>query len=510
MKELFAMTIKPLVAAMVTAGVLAAAGTAGAISLPGWMKGLPDTPAANAQNNAPPPVPMIDPGKDTRGLVPDYRAIVKQAGPAVVGVTVAGMHKATAEEQQQQNGLPPGMENDPFFQFFRGMPGFQQRPRGATPSVPFRGQGSGFIISSDGLILTNAHVVREAKEVTVKLSDRREFSAKVLGADPATDIAVLRIDAKNLPVVRLGDARQLEVGDRVLAIGAPYGLEQSATQGIVSAKGRSLPGDAVVPFIQTDAAVNPGNSGGPLFDGSGAVVGINAQIYSQSGGFQGLSFAIPINVALKVKEQIVATGSARHARLGVTVQDLTQTLADSFGLKKPDGALVSKVAADSAAAAAGLKAGDVITEVNGEPIVRSGALSSLIGLSAPGERVKLKVWRDHTAREIDAKLGGAEAGDTQLADAGGTAQGPQLGLALRPLTRDERRASNADHGLVVETVGGASERAGIEVGDLLLAINGKPVQSIEQVRGVLAAKPKSVALLVQRDGEQIFVPVDLG
>jgi serine protease Do len=310
--------------------------------------------------------------------------------------------------------------------------------------------------------------------------------------------------------VRLGDARQLEVGDRVLAIGAPYGLEQSATQGIVSAKGRSLPGDAVVPFIQTDAAVNPGNSGGPLFDGSGAVVGINAQIYSQSGGFQGLSFAIPINVALKVKEQIVATGSARHARLGVTVQDLTQTLADSFGLKKPDGALVSKVAADSAAAAAGLKAGDVITEVNGEPIVRSGALSSLIGLSAPGERVKLKVWRDHTAREIDAKLGGAEAGDTQLADAGGTAQGLQLGLALRPLTRDERRASNADHGLVVETVGGASERAGIEVGDLLLAINGKPVQSIEQVRGVLAAKPKSVALLVQRDGEQIFVPVDLG
>jgi serine protease Do len=510
------MTIKPLVAAMVTAGVLAA-GTAGAISLPGWMKGeakaVPDSSSAAAQTNAPPPVPMIDPGRDTRGLVPDYRAIVKQAGPAVVGVTVAGMHKASAEEQQPQGGLPPGMENDPFFQFFRGMPGFQPRQRGAAPATPFRGQGSGFIIGSDGLILTNAHVVREAKQVTVTLSDRREFSAKVLGADPATDIAVLRIDAKNLPVVRLGDARQLEVGDRVLAIGAPYGLEQSATQGIVSAKGRSLPGDAVVPFIQTDAAVNPGNSGGPLFDGSGAVVGINAQIYSQSGGFQGLSFAIPINVALKVKDQIVATGSARHARLGVTVQDLTQTLADSFGLKKPDGALVSRVAADSAAAAAGLKAGDVITEVNGEPVVRSGALSSLIGLSAPGERVKLKVWRDHTAREIDAQLGGAEAGDTQLADAGGaagSAAGPQLGLALRPLSRDERRAAQADHGLVVETVGGAAERAGIEVGDLLLAINGKPVQSVEQIKGVLATKPKSVALLVQRDGDQIFVPVDLG
>ena len=200
--------------------------------------------------------------------------------------------------------------------------------------------GSGFIISSDGLVLTNAHVVREAKDVTVKLSDRREFSAKVLGIDTATDIAVLRIDAKDLPVVRLGDPKGIEVGDPVLAIGAPYGLEQTATQGIVSAKGRSLPGDAVVPFIQTDAAVNPGNSGGPLFDGSGSVVGINAQIYSRSGGFQGLSFAIPIDVALKVKDQIVATGKARHGRLGVTVQDLNQSLADSFGLKQVGGALI--------------------------------------------------------------------------------------------------------------------------------------------------------------------------
>ena len=505
--------VKPLVAALVTASVLAA-GSAGAISLPSWMKGeakaVPEASASAAPPNAPAPVPMIEPGRDARSLVPDYRAIVKQSGPAVVGVTVAGMHKATAEEQRQQGGLPPGMENDPFFQFFRGMPGFQQPQRGATPQTPFRGQGSGFIISSDGLILTNAHVVREAKEVTVKLSDRREFSAKVLGADPVTDVAVLRIDAKNLPVVRLGDPRQTEVGDPVLAIGAPYGLEQSATQGIVSAKGRSLPGDAVVPFIQTDAAVNPGNSGGPLFDGSGAVIGINAQIYSQSGGFQGLSFAIPINVALKVKDQIVATGSASHARLGVTVQDLNQALAESFGLKQPDGALVSRVAPDSAAAAAGLKPGDVITAVNGEPVVRSGALSSLIGLSAPGERVKLKVWRDHAAREIDARLGGAEPDALERADAGAATQGAQLGLALRPLTREEQRAAHVDRGMVVEQVSGAAERAGIAAGDVLLAINGRPVQSIEQVRGVLNGKPKSVALLVQRDGEQIFVPVNLG
>jgi serine protease Do len=213
---------------------------------------------------------------------------------------------------------------------------------------------------------------------------------------------------------------------------------------------------------------------------------------------------------LKVKDQIVATGSAQHARLGVTVQDLNQTLADSFGLKQPDGALVSRVAPDSAAAAAGLKPGDVITEVNGEPVVRSGALSSLIGLSSPGERVKLKVWRDHAAREIDAKLGGAEKTDGDRADAGSAAQGAQLGLALRPLTRDEQRAAKLDRGMVVESVSGAAERAGIEAGDVLLAINGKPVQSIEQIRGVMSGKPRSVALLVQRDGEQIFVPVNLG
>ncbi len=517
------MKVNTLSAALVAAGVLAV-GTAGAFSLkPEWTKvqdklnGVTEpaatapaqrmaaAPAAvTAPVTAPPPVALVP----AQGMVPNYRAIVVQAGPAVVGVTVEGLHKVTAEEQSQ-GGLPPGAENDPFFQFFRGLPGMQQRGR-QNPSTPFRGQGSGFIISSDGLILTNAHVVREAKEVLVKLSDRREFSAKVLGADATTDIAVLRINAKNLPTVRLGDPKQVEVGDPVLAIGAPYGLEQTATQGIVSAKGRSLPGDSVVPFIQTDAAVNPGNSGGPLFDGTGSVIGINAQIYSQSGGFQGLSFAIPINVALKVKDQIVATGKASHGRLGVTIQDLNQTLAESFGLTRPDGALVSSVTPNSAAANAGLKPGDVITEVNGEAVSRSGNLSSLIGLAAPGDKVKLKVWRDHAARDIDAKLGGIDDAATQVADSDGAAQGGQLGLALRQLTREERKQSGIDQGLVVENVSGPAARAGIEVGDVLLAINGKPVQSVDQVRSVMQGKPKSVALLVQRDGGRIFVPVNPG
>jgi serine protease Do len=499
--------LKPLSAALIAAGVLAV-GTASAIDLPSWLKSKPAPAAQVAQSSttvaaageAPAPVPLLS----AQGA-PNFRAIVRQSGPAVVGVTVAGTHKASLEEQ----GLPPGMEDDPFFKFFKGMPGFQQRgSRGGQ--VPFKGLGSGFIISSDGLILTNAHVVREAKDVTVKLSDRREYTAKVLGSDTTTDIAVLKIAATGLPVVRLGDARQLEVGDPVLAIGAPYGLEQTATQGIVSAKGRSLPGDAVVPFIQTDAAVNPGNSGGPLFDGSGSVVGINAQIYSQSGGFQGLSFAIPINVALKVKDQIVATGKATHARLGVTVQDLNQSLAESFGLKRPDGALIANVASGSAAAAAGLKSGDVITEVNGEPIVRSGELSSMIGLAAPGEKVRLKVWRDHTPRDVEAKLASAEADKTEVADASGDVQPGQLGLGLRPLTRDERKESGLDQGLVIENVAGPAARAGIESGDVLLAINGKPVTSIDQVKSVLAGKPRSVALLVQRDGDKIFVPVKLG
>ena len=504
------MKMKPLSAALVTAGVLAV-GTAGAFSLTpsGWLK-KSETAApvqtAAVQPAAPPAVPMI-----SAAPTPNYRQIVKQFGPAVVGITAAGTHKASA----QMPGLPPGAENDPFFQFFKGIPGFGQGPQGRNfgprqmPDQPFRGQGSGFIISEDGLILTNAHVVRDAKEVTVKLSDRREFAAKVLGVDTVTDVAVLRIDAKDLPVVRLGDPKRLDVGDPVLAIGSPFGFELSATQGIVSAKGRSLPGDAVVPFIQTDVAVNPGNSGGPLFDGNGEVVGINAQIFSHTGGYQGLSFAIPINVALNVKDQIVATGKASHGRLGVMVQSLNQDLAESFGLQRPDGALVSQVSPDSAAAAAGLKAGDIITHVDGQALTSSGALSSVIGMAAPGDKVELTVWRNRAAVKLDAKLGSTEAA-TEVAAAGEAVQGGELGLALRPLNPAERAGAQASSGLVVERVSGPAARAGIEVGDVLVGINGKPVTSIEQIKGVLKDKPKSVALLVQRDSNQIFVPVPLG
>jgi len=495
------MNTRNTIAAAVAVLTLGLAGAgAGAFDLPGWMHPTRDKPAVSApaavESAAPAPVPTLD----AQGLVPDYRAIVQRYGPSVVGVTVSGTRKASAEE----GALTP--ELDPFLQFFRGMPG-----RGTPDArMPFKGQGSGFIVSADGLILTNAHVVRDAREVTVRLSDRREFAATVLGSDPVTDVAVLRIDAKGLPAVRLGDPSRVGVGDRVLAIGAPYGLEQTATQGIVSAKGRSLPGDSVVPFLQTDAAVNPGNSGGPLFDGRGEVIGINAQIYSQSGGFQGLSFAIPIDVALKVKDQIVAEGKVSHARLGVGVQDLTQPLAESFGLKKPDGALVSQVYPDSAAARQGLRAGDVITRVNDTPLERSGQLSQVIGMARPGDTVRLQVWRDHGWKELAVRLGAVDEGNARTATAKEAAPaGARLGLAVRPLNPAEQRETGVTQGLLVQDVSGPAAQAGVEPGDVVLAVNGQPVQSVETLRRAADGQQRTLALLVLRDQQQIFVPVKL-
>jgi serine protease Do len=485
-------------ATLALAGLAATSATsADAWSLPGWLQ---RTPVAATTPVAPSATPLSAAPLPT-GTLPNYRAIVQSQGPAVVGVTVSGLHNAADEDGDAGPALQP---DDPFLRFFRGVPGLRLPPQGATP---FRGQGSGFIVSADGLVLTNAHVVRDARQVTVKLSDRREFSAKVLGSDPATDVAVLKIDATGLPTVALGDPAAVQVGDWVLAIGAPYGFEQTATQGIVSAKGRSLPGDSVVPFIQTDAAVNPGNSGGPLFDASGRVVGINAQIYSQSGGFQGLAFAIPMNVALHVKDQIVAHGHVAHARLGVMLQDLSAPLAASFGLPAPDGALVASVAAGSAAAQAGLKPGDVVTAVDGTPVRVAGDVSSRVGLARPGDKLQLAVWRDKARQEMTVALGRAEA-ETSVAAA--DASGATLGLAVRPLSPQERSQAGVDHGLLIERVAGPAQWSGVAAGDVLLALNGKPVHNIEQVREALKSHPKQVALLVSRDGQQIFVPVNLG
>ncbi|HTP61358.1 MAG TPA: DegQ family serine endoprotease [Burkholderiales bacterium] len=434
-----------------------------------------------------------------QAALPDFASIVQKYGPAVVNITVSGTRKTGFQIEQDDD------EDNPLSQFFHGMP-FRFGPPPAE--VPIRGQGSGFIVGGEGLILTNAHVVQGASEVTVKLTDRREFRAKVLGSDPTSDIAVLRIDAKNLPVVNLGDPARTRVGDWVAAIGSPFGFENSVSAGIVSAKGRSLPGDAYVPFIQTDVAVNPGNSGGPLFNLAGEVIGINSQIYSRSGGYQGLSFAIPIDVALKVKDQIVATGHASHARLGVSVQELNQALADSFGLKRAEGALVSSVMPGSAAERAGLQPGDVIMKFDGKPIVAAAELSAMVGQAAPGDKAKLEVLRKGSTSEFTATLGAVKADPEAKASAQGQDKG-RLGLAVRPLTPDERKQLKVSGGLLVEEVNGPAARAGMQPGDVVLMAAGKPVQSVQDLR-LAATGSGSVALLVQRGEERVFVPLKLG
>jgi serine protease Do len=485
------MNLTKITAAVATAGILIAGGVAAGHYFPATVA---TTPASIAAANPPAPARQV--------TLPDFASLVRQYGAAVVNISVTGTRKT---------GFPgtPGNDdssNDPFFQFFRGLPFQFQMPR----EVPIRGEGSGFIVSPDGVILTNAHVVRDATEVTVKLTDRRELRAKVLGLDPATDIAVLRVDAKDLPTVRLGDPATVNVGDWVVAIGSPFGFENSVTAGIVSAKGRSLPGDSYVPFIQTDVAVNPGNSGGPLFNMAGEVIGVNSQIYSRSGGYQGVSFAIPADVALRVRDQIIATGHARHARLGVTIQEVNQALADSFGLKQAAGALVSSVQPGSAAARAGLQVGDVVVQYNDQPIVASGDLPALVAKASPGDKARLQILRKGDKRDVTVTLASAQDKDTRPASAHDSTQKGQLGLAVRPLTPEERSTADVPGGLLVERVSGAAERAGVRPGDIILSANSAPMKSASQLRELATHAPKSIALLVQRGDARVFVPIRTG
>ena len=464
------------------------------------------TSAGNSVVAAAEPVrPGAGPAPANGRVVPDFAAIVQKYGPAVVNITVTGTRKVAFP------GMPGGKDDeedeDPFQQFFRGLPFRFETP---PSDVPMRGEGSGFIVGADGIVLTNAHVVRDAREVTVKLTDRREFQAKVLGIDPATDIAVLRIDAKNLPVVKLGKPEDTRVGDWVLAIGSPFGFENSASAGIVSAKGRSLPGETAVPFLQTDVAVNPGNSGGPLFNLAGEVIGINAQIYSRSGGYMGVSFAIPIDVALRVKDQIAATGKASHARLGVTVQQLDQALAESFGLKKAEGAVVSTVATGSAAQKAGLQPGDVILKFNGKTVGSAGELSAIVGQALPGEKATLEVWRKGETKQLSATLGAAEAQVAMRSGDGSSSADGGLGLAVRALTSEEKSAAKVEEGVLVERAQGPAARAGIQRGDIVVSADNKPVRSPEDLRAAARHGKKAVALLVQRGEVRIFVPVRVG
>ena len=433
--------------------------------------------------------------------LPDFTQLVAESGAAVVNISVTEkVQKAGAGEAEEGD--------DPLSQFFRhNMPSPERAP-------PNHGIGSGFIVSSDGYVLTNAHVVADASEVTVKLTDRREFAAKVIGADKRSDVALIKIAATGLPFVHFGDPAHIRPGQWAIAIGSPFGFDNSVTAGVISAVNRPLPpdesGGSYVSFIQTDAAVNPGNSGGPLFNIDGQVIGINSQIYSRTGGYMGMSFAIPIDVALNVKDQLLKNGKVNRSRIGVAVQDLGQPLAQSFGLTTPHGALVSAVEPESPGERAGLKPGDIITSVNGHIIDHSSDLPVVISQLPPGTEARLGIWHDKKATEVMVKTVLLEDKPAQAAKASGEDGGGKLGLAVRPLRPDEQQEMHTKGRLVVEEVSGPALAAGLQAGDVVLGVNGSGVSSVAELKREVARAGHSVALLIQREDAQIYIPVDLG
>jgi serine protease Do len=458
------------------------------------------TPASTPAS--PPATPLTVSPAPAAGRVtglPDFSDLVAQNGAAVVNISVV---------EKAQKGGGPGDDqsdaDDPLSQFFRRYQA--PAPEHAPPS---HGIGSGFIVSPDGYILTNAHVVADASEVTVKLTDRREFVAKVIGVDKRSDVALIKIAAAGLPVVHLGESSKLRPGQWVIAIGSPFGFENSVTAGVVSATARPLD-ETYVPFIQTDAAVNPGNSGGPLFNVDGQVIGINAQIYSRTGGYMGMSFAIPIDLALNVENQLRTKGKVSRSRIGVAVQPVNQKLAMTFGLGTPHGALISAVEPQSPSERAGLKPGDVITSVNGHNIDQSFDLPTIIAEIPPGGEAHLGVWRDHKTSQIEVKTVLLDDEPAQAAANSGEDGGGKLGLAVRPLEPAEQKELHTRGRLVVEDVSGPALAAGLQAGDVVLGVNGAGVASVADLKREVARAGHSVALLIQRDEAQIYVPVDIG
>ncbi len=462
-------------------------------------------PVGAAPVGAAPPAGVIAPASPAAaprvGGLPDFSELVAENGAAVVNISVL-------EKPQKLGGSSDQGDEDPLSQFFHRyqMPNPEHMP-------PSHGIGSGFIVSPDGYVLTNAHVVSDASEVTVKLTDRREFAAKVVGVDKRSDVALIKIPASGLPTVRFGDPAHIRPGQWAIAIGSPFGFENSVTAGVVSAVGRPLPddsGSSFVTFIQTDAAVNPGNSGGPLFNLEGQVIGINSQIYSRTGGYMGMSFAIPIDVALNVKDQLLRNGRVNRSRIGVAVQDIGQQLAQTFGLTTPHGALISAVEPQSPGERAGLKPGDVITSVNGHAIDHSFDLPAIISQLPPGTEAHLGIWHDRKAKEVTVKTVLLEDTPAQAARSGGVDGGGRLGLAVRPLDPGEQQELHTRGHLVVEDVSGPALAAGLQAGDVVLGVNGAGVSTVAELKREVARAGRTVALLIQREDAQIYIPVDLG
>ncbi len=433
---------------------------------------------------------------------PNFTLLVKKEGPAVVNISTT---QKIRREHVPFPAFPGTNQDDPFYEFFRRFAPGEMLPH------EFRSQslGSGFIISQDGYILTNAHVVENADEVTVRLTDKREFKAKVIGADKRSDIALLKISATDLPIVNIGDASKLEVGEWVVAIGSPFGFANSVSQGIVSAMGRNLPGENTTPFIQTDVPINPGNSGGPLFNLNGEVIGINSQIYSRSGGYMGLSFAIPIDLAIKVKNELLKHGSVKRGWLGVTIQNVSSEHAKSFGLEKAGGALITTVGKDTPAAQANLEIGDIILKFNGKELTEAGDLARMVGDTAPGSVARLSLWRRGTNKEVTVTLGDA---DTNLEipktkQMGKETVPDRVGIAMHELSPDERQRLRTDGYIMVDAVGGIAAASGIHPGDVIIAVNSQRIANIKQFRAVMAELGMRAALLVQREGNMIFIPL---
>lgn len=432
--------------------------------------------------------------------LPDFTKLVEDNGKAVVSISTVRKAKRVGP----QNGMPDE-QLEMLRRFGFPFPFGDFNGPGMTPER--RGQGSGFIIDPNGIILTNNHVVDGADEVTVHLTDKREFKAKVLGTDPKTDIAVIKIEGKDLPVVKLGKSENVNVGEWVAAIGAPFGLDNTVTAGIVSAKSRNLPDEQFVPFIQTDVAVNPGNPGGPLFNMKGEVIGINSQIFSTSGGFMGLSFAIPIDLAVQIKDELMKNGKVSRGRLGILMQQLTPELAKSFNLKEAKGALIAQIEKDGPADKAGLRDGDIVIEYNGKPIADIRELSQAVASTKPGAKVKVKAMREGKPVSLVIVVGEMPTDGKLNFKKPAASQNNALGANVRPLNdKEKKRVSN---GLFVESVYGAAAEAGMRRGDIIISAGGKKIRTEKDLNEVVSKAKGSLAVLVDRNGSREFIPVKL-
>jgi len=439
--------------------------------------------------------------------LPDFTPLVESASPAVVNISTRQNLPASrggAMSMPDLEGLPPGIRE--FFE--RSIPQMPQGPDSRRREA--QSLGSGFIISADGYVLTNNHVVADADEIIVRLSDRSDHTAKLIGADPRTDVALLKIDAKNLPTVKLGNSDKLKVGEWVLAIGSPFGFDHSVTAGIVSAKGRSLPNENYVPFIQTDVAINPGNSGGPLFNLSGEVVGINSQIFTRSGGFMGLSFAIPIDVAMNVANQLRTEGKVTRGWLGVVIQEVDKDLAESFDLEKPAGALIAQVLENGPAAKSGLKVGDVILSVNGQQIVESADLPHLIGNLKPDATAEMNIVREGARKTVSVKVGDMPDDDSIAASGqpGAERSSNRMGIDVADLTDEQKKSLQLQSGVVIKQVtDGPAAMIGLRPGDVITHLNNQPVSSARQFQDTMKKLPadKSISMRVMRDGRASFI-----